>query len=266
MQTSHLDPVDGNLPVLQLPQHGLLFRGQQQQQGLSTLLVPCCASHPVDVGVRVLWTVKLQHPADSGEVQASGGDVCGKQNRIGLPDEAVVDLHPLHLRLLPMQGQDGGPGSETTEDPEQVLDLLAAGEEDQDLPVQVAPDEGVEQVDLVLQLTQHVALLQGGRRAEAGLLMDPHVLGLFEAKAGQVFDALGLRGGEQQGLPAPGKVLHYGVNGVCKAHVQDAVRLVQNQHVQVVSVEGGRLVHVLQQPARGADHDVGAADPLRLAL
>lgn len=43
--------------------------------------------------------------------------------------------------------------------------LLAAGEEDNDLLLQVALQEGEEQVDFVVKFTHQVALLQGGRGA-----------------------------------------------------------------------------------------------------
>lgn len=40
----------------------------------------------------------------------------------------------------------------------------------------------------------------------------------------------------------------------------------RTQHLQAGCMEGAGLVHVLQQPARGADDDVGAVDPLRFLL
>ena len=41
-------------------------------------------------------------------------------------------------------------------------------------------------------------------------------------------------------------------------HVQDPVRLIQHQHLQLAGIKAGRLVHVLQQPPRGAHQDVHA--------
>ena len=61
--------------------------------------------------------------------------------------------------------------------------LLAAGEEDDDLLLQVALHEGEEHVDLLLQLTHHVVLLQGGRGA-----------GGSDAAGGSVHTARGARG------------------------------------------------------------------------
>lgn len=46
--------------------------------------------------------------------------------------------------------------------------LFATGEEDNDFLLQVAPDEGEEHVDFLVQLTHHVVLLQRGRRAAWG--------------------------------------------------------------------------------------------------
>ena len=45
------------------------------------------------------------------------------------------------------------------------MHLFTAGEEDDDLLLQVAPDEGEQHVDLLVQLTHHVVLLQSGRSA-----------------------------------------------------------------------------------------------------
>ena len=58
--------------------------------------------------------------------------------------------------------------------------------------------------------------------------MDPDVLGVPEAEPGQLSDGRGLCGGEQQSLSGPGEVLHDGVYGVSKAHVQDTICLVED--------------------------------------
>lgn len=54
---------------------------------------------------------------------------------------------------------------------------------------------------------------------EFSLLMNPHILGVLQAESGQVFNRLGLCGGEEQRLSGFWKVLHNGVECVGKAHV-----------------------------------------------
>ena len=51
-----------------------------------------------------------------------------------------------------------------------------------------------------------------------------------------------------------------------KAQVQDAVGLVDDEHLQARRVEADRLVEVLQQPARRAHEQAHPRDPLRLLV
>ena len=51
-----------------------------------------------------------------------------------------------------------------------------------------------------------------------------------------------------------------------ETQVQTPVSLVQHQHLQVVEVEVGVLIEVLQQSTRGADEDVTPTHPAPLEL
>ena len=81
----------------------------------------------------------------------------------------------------------------------------------------------------------------------------------LEAQTREVTDRLGLRGRKEQGLAGLGEVVEDGVDGPFKAHVQDAVGLVQHQHAEVGGVKVGGLVHVLQQPSRGGHQQIDPA-------
>ena len=60
-----------------------------------------------------------------------------------------------------------------------------------------------------------------------------------------------LGGGEEQRLALGGDAAHDAVDGGGESEVETPVRLVQHQQLQVVDVEGGVLVEVLQQAAWG---------------
>ena len=87
--------------------------------------------------------------------------------------------------------------------------------------------------------------------------LDGDLLRLAHELLGQLLNALGVGGREQQRLAFLGGLLHHGGNVVKEAHVQHAVGFVQHQRVQVFQ----RKVFALQQvhdAARCADHDVRA--------
>lgn len=132
-------------------------------------------------------------------------------------------------------------------------------------------------------------LLSRGRGGQA-LLFDGDPDGVPEAGPHQLLQLLRLRGGEQAGPPLLGQEAQDGVQAAeersrgerrrarssssptpdptpaLKAHVQETVRLVQNQNIQ--TPYGARQVQTLRLPpehvlqtARRSDHDVPAEKP-----
>ena len=61
-------------------------------------------------------------------------------------------------------------------------------------------------------------------------------------------------------------MLDDGVHGGLEAHVHGAVGLVKDQDAQVVDVDAGSLVEVLEDPTGGADEDVHAGETIGLLL
>ena len=96
--------------------------------------------------------------------------------------------------------------------------------------------------------------------------MHGDVLRVLEAQAREVGDLLTLGGAEHESLARLGEVLHEGVDGRLEAHVHDAVRLVENEDLEIVGVKAGGLVQVLEHAAWCADQDVHPRQPLRLLL
>ena len=148
----------------------------------------------------------------------------------------------------------------------EVLGLFARGQEHNDLLPAVGLEEAPEDVDLVLDLGHDVALAEILRRGHARILVHGDEDGVGEGEARQVRDVAGLGGGEEQSLALGGDAAHDAVDGRGEAEVQTPVRLVQHQQLQVVDVEGGVLVEVLQQAAGGADEDVAVRHPRPLEL
>lgn len=58
--------------------------------------------------------------------ESSCSDICGEQDSSFLADKVVVDLHPLQLLLLSVQGQNRDPRPQPAEHTEQVLHLEQA--------------------------------------------------------------------------------------------------------------------------------------------
>ena len=262
----HGDAGDGDLLGLQRGNHPRLLRGQEDQQGLTVLLVASRPPHSVDVSVGVLGAVQLHHPVHGGEVQSPGRYVCAEEDRGLLAAELGVDPDPLHLLLLPVQSHERDPGTEAAKHLVRELDLLAAGHEDDDFGGEVVPHEGEENVHLLVELAHHVALRQPLWCARHGVLVHGHVLWVLEAQAGKISDRFGLRGREQERLSLPGEVLQDRVHRLFEAQVQDPVRFVQDEDLEREAVEVWGFVHVLEEPPRRADDDVGLLYPLLLRL
>ena len=70
--------------------------------------------------------------------------------------------------------------------------------------------------------------------------MNRHEHGIVETESGQVFDGLGLRGGEEHRLTRRGQVGDDGIHRLGESHVQYPVSLIQHQHLHVVALRRER--------------------------
>ncbi|CCF42315.1 hypothetical protein CH063_12353 [Colletotrichum higginsianum] len=244
-------------------EHAGLLAGLKEKHGLAVALVAGRTTDAVDVRVGVLGAVDLDDPVDGGEVDTAGDDVGGEQARVVGIGKAFRDLHALQLLLLAEEVQQRDTGLQVAHALVGEADLLARREEDDDLAAQVRLNEAEEGVELLVQGGDDVVLLQVlGRR----LLVDRDVLGVPEAQAGQVGYLLALSGTEEQCLPRGGQVLDQGVDGGLEAHVHDTVRFVEHEDLQVIDVEAGGLIEVLQHAAGRADKDVHLGQAFGLLL
>jgi hypothetical protein len=87
----------------------------------------------MDIRIHVFGTIELDDPVDFGKVEASGGDIGGKENGVLGGDEAGIDFEPLRLLLLAVQVQQRYTRPEMAERLKDVPNLLARGEEHEGL-------------------------------------------------------------------------------------------------------------------------------------
>ena len=144
-----VDPLDGDPALLQAPQHRGLLTGVQEQHRLPVLVVPRRPPHPVDVRVHVLGAIHLADPVHGREVHAARHHVRGEQAGVLGGREARRDLEPRHLLLPPVQVQQLDAGLQVPQAFVRETHLLAGGEEDDHLALEVRLDEPVERVQLL---------------------------------------------------------------------------------------------------------------------
>ena len=121
-------------------------------------------------------------------------------------------------------------------------------------------------LDAVVVVALALAVVEASLALVRRALADSNVLGVLETEPREVLDALRLRRGEQQRLAAARQVRDDGVERGGKAHVEDPVRLVEYEQLEVVALKSERLVHVLQQPSGCGDEDVHPRQALLLVL
>ena len=148
-----------------------LLRGEGDDHGAAGAVVPRGAARAVDVGLGVVGAVELDDPVDVREVEAARGDVRRKEDRGGLVEEVVVDGGPLRLALLAVEGEEGHAGLRAPERLEEEARARARRHEDDRLRLQVGLDEGVQDVELLLEAAGDEALRQAGRRRRPRLLL-----------------------------------------------------------------------------------------------
>lgn len=84
LQISHLarldfDFLDLNPLVTQALHHPFFLGWAQQHQCFTLGLVSGCSAHSVNVGIGIFWTIELNDPIYSGEIQSASSDVCTDQ-------------------------------------------------------------------------------------------------------------------------------------------------------------------------------------------
>ena len=246
-------------------QHPALARGDKQD-GLAGTARATRAADAVDVGLRVVRDVVVEHVRDALDVQAAGGDVGGHED----VQAAVAQLvHGALALLLGDVAVDGGGGEPAGAQLfSQFLGLiLGAHEHDHRLELGHLEDAG-DRVELVAVRREQVALRDVG--VGARLRLDGDLFRVVQVVAGDAADRVRHRRREQRHLLGVRGVFQDALNVFLEAHVEHLVGLVQHQETQVGNVQGA-LLQVVDHSSRGTHDDLGTAaqpgqlDAVRLA-
>ena len=212
---------------------------------------PAGAADAVDVGLRHLGEVVVEHVGELLDVQPPGGDVGGHQ-ALDLPGlEVGQGLLPGGLALVAVDG--GGGNTRLGQIPGHLVGpVLGAGEHQGVFHIQL-PEQMGEQLGLVVLVHKVHRLLDGLHRG--GHRVHRHPDGVVEQGVHQLGDLRGHGGGEQHGLLLAGQPLEDLLHVVDEAHVQHPVGLVQHEDFQLVQLDEALLVQV-HEPARSGHQDV----------
>ncbi len=238
---------DQRLDGLELTELVLAHQGD----GLTAAPGAAGTADAVDVILRHLGQLEVDHVGQLIDVQAPGGDVGGNQH----PHLALAKIRqrPVAgpLALVAVDG-DGVQTVFLHLLGEPVGDLLGAHEHQHPLPVATADHVG-EQLPAAFPIDLDDALghLLGG--GVAGIHLDEG--GILEQIVRQRLDVIGEGGGEEQGLTLVRQRLHDAADIGDEAHVEHAIRFIQHQQLQGAQGQCP-LGQQIQQAARGGDQDV----------
>ena len=204
------------------------------------------------VGIRRIGDVVVDHMGDAGHVDAPGRDVRRHQDLVRPVAEAVEGILALVLGEVPLERGRTVAG---------LFELLADAfgpvlrpREDEDRfrvgPLQELQEEACLQV-----------LLDGiegvGDGVDGRGMADPDRDGIGQHLLGQLPDVFGHGGGKHQGLALRGQLLDDPPDVREKAHVEHAVRLVDDEDLDGRQVD--RLLgHMVEESAGAGDDDVDA--------
>ena len=230
---------------------GLL--GRDERHGLAGALRAARAADAVDVVLRLLRRVVVDHVRDAVHVDAARGDVGGDEHFHLARLEAVERALALVLRAVAVHGR--GLEALLGELLRDAVGAALGAREDEHAVDGLLFENADQQVELVGALDGAGALAHGvGSGAD---LADADLLRLVEHFLGQLADLVRHGGREQQRLAL---LRHGGDDGADvadKAHVEHPVGLVEDEDVDVRDVDAAAL-HVVEQTARRGDEHVDA--------
>ena len=214
----------------------------------------------MDVGLRYVGQVVVEHVGELLNVQAPGSDVGSHQDLHRAAFEVGQGLLPGGLALVAVDG--GGGDARLDQIPGHLVGpVLGAGKHQGVFHVQL-PDEGGEQPGLVAAV--HVVELLVDHLHRGGDGVDRHLGGVVQQGVHQPLHLGGHGGGEEKSLLLGGQPAKDAAHVVDEAHVQHPVGLVQHEDLQPGQVDELLAVEVAQA-AGGGHQDVHALfQPLHL--
>ena len=222
-------------------------------EGIALGLGATGATDAVDVIFGVFGDIVIDDVGDVGDVEATGGDVGGNECFVVAVLEAFECLLTFLLAAVGVDDRGLVPGAF-----EEVHDFIGAAlgtaEDDDGFPLDLV-EEGEEQ-GLFLgegHGIHDVADGVGGLLTGADLDAD----GIVEGPGAEGFDGGRDGGGEEEGLPLFGTLEEDAADIGKETHVEHAVGLIEHDIAGEVEAEGA-LAEVIQESARGGDHDIDA--------
>mmetsp|Transcript_39396 Transcript_39396/g.51560 ORF Transcript_39396/g.51560 Transcript_39396/m.51560 type:complete len:390 (+) Transcript_39396:638-1807(+) len=217
----------------------------------------------MQVGVGVEGHVEVEDDVDLLDVDAATEELRGHEDAVAELLEALVDFQSVFERHLGVDGL-GGDGV-FVEDLVELDGVVDVADEDDDLVELQLVDQVHELGDLVALLQRHVVLAET-MQGQLALFLDEHLGGVAHELAARLLDLVGESRSEHHHLLAMGRSLEDLLD--VAAHVdilEHLIALVENEHLQVVQVQGLVLGQV-QDTAWGAHDDVGSVGALQQLL
>ena len=239
--------------LLDLDQAVFLFRADQRDR-LALPAGPAGTSDPMDVVLRGMRQLEVDHPGQIVDVQAARGDIGGDQHPQAPRLEGLQRLGALDLALVAVNGvrRDAMAFEKMRQASAQDLGV----HEDERLRVRVVAQQMREQIALQARRDRvHRVADRLGHHVASG---DFDQLRILQHLIGELLDLLGECRGEQQALTGRRQQVQDAPDVRDEAHVQHPVRLVQHQDLDLTELYRF-LLNVIQQASRCRDDDL---DPL----
>ena len=211
------------------------------------------AADAVNVIIRDVRAVEVDHVGDGLDVDAAGGDVGGDEDAVG----AILEAGECGVALaLGAVAVDGGAVDVVSAEEigEAISPVLGAGEADDGLEF-IVFEEFEEEAGLEVHGDGVDGL--GDADGGGGLAFDLDDGGVFEELHGELADFIGHRGGEEEGLAFFGEGPEDAADVGEEAHVEHAVGFVEDEDFEVLEVGVGEA-EVIEEAAGGGDDDVDA--------
>ena len=233
--------------------HLVEFAARDEGDGAATAPGAARAADAVDVVVAIVREIVIEDDFDVIDVEAAGGDVGGDEEIEAALAELRDDALAHGLGHVAMHFVGGVTARD--EMLGQFVDHHLGGAKDDAEGDVLQIDEAAEDVELGAAVDFVVDLLDGGHGER--LRFDGDVDRVLGEGLDQLLNRAGQRGGEEDGLALGGRLFEHGADVVEEAHVEHAVGFVEDDHLDLVELEGAAL-EVIHDAAGRADDDLRA--------
>ena len=212
------------------------------------------AADAVHVALGLEGQLHVDDAGDLGDIDAAAGEVGRHEGTDLAGAEALEGARALVLRLVGMDGRAGDVRLEELLD-DAVCAVAHLGEDDDLVPLGMLLEKVDEERVLLGFGDEHHLLvdLLDGRRFGG----DCDLRGVRDELAREAADRIGHRGGEEERLAGLRQLRDDAADVWQEAHVEHAVRLVEDEALDLVEVDDA-LGHQVDEAAGARDHRLGA--------